>query len=38
VLGAIAKATGGTSVVANLSLAENNARIAAQLSVALSNS
>jgi pseudouridine-5'-phosphate glycosidase len=38
VLGAIAKATGGTSVVANLSLAENNARVAAQLSVALSNS
>ena len=35
VLGAIAAATGGASVRANLALAENNARIAAQLAVAL---
>jgi pseudouridine-5'-phosphate glycosidase len=35
VLGAIAQATGGASVVANLSLAENNARVAAQLAVIL---
>jgi pseudouridine-5'-phosphate glycosidase len=37
VLGAIAAATSGTSVVANLSLAENNARVAAELAVQLSN-
>ena len=36
VLGAIAKATEGTSVVANLSLARNNARVAGELAVALS--
>ena len=36
VLGAIADATKGTSVVANLSLARNNARVAAELSVQLS--
>lgn len=36
VLGAIAEATKGTSVVANLSLARNNARVAAELSVQLS--
>jgi pseudouridine-5'-phosphate glycosidase len=35
VLGAIAAATGGASVVANLSLARNNASVAAQLAVAL---
>ena len=35
VLGAIAAATGGASVRANLALAENNARVAAQLAVAL---
>jgi pseudouridine-5'-phosphate glycosidase len=35
VLGAIATATSGTSVVANLSLAENNARVAAELAVQL---
>jgi pseudouridine-5'-phosphate glycosidase len=35
VLGAIAAATSGTSVVANLSLAENNARVAAELAVQL---
>ena len=33
VLGAIAEATKGTSVVANLSLARNNARVAAELAV-----
>ena len=37
VLGAIAAATSGTSVVANLSLAENNARVAAELAVQLRN-
>ena len=37
VLGAIAAATSGTSVVANLSLAENNARVAAELAVQLSH-
>ena len=37
VLGAIAAATGGASVVANLSLARNNASIAAQLAVALTH-
>jgi pseudouridine-5'-phosphate glycosidase len=37
VLGAIAAATSGTSVVANLSLAENNARVAAELAVLLRN-
>ena len=36
VLGAIAEATKGTSVVANLSLARNNARVAAELAVQLS--
>jgi pseudouridylate synthase len=36
VLGAIAEATRGTSVVANLSLARNNARVAAELAVQLS--
>ena len=36
VLGAIADATKGTSVIANLSLARNNARVAAELSVQLS--
>jgi len=35
VLGAIAAATGGASVRANLALAENNARVAAELAVAL---
>ena len=35
VLSAIAQATGGTSVRANLALAENNARVAAELAVAL---
>lgn len=35
VLAAIAKATGGSSVRANLALAENNARVAAELAVAL---
>ena len=35
VLGAIAAATGGASVRANLALAENNARVAAQLADAL---
>ena len=35
VLGAIATATGGASVRANLALAENNAKVAAQLAVAL---
>lgn len=37
VLGAIAEATKGTSVVANLSLARNNARVAADLAVQLSH-
>ena len=37
VLGAIAAATSGTSVVANLSLAENNAHVAAELAVLLRN-
>lgn len=37
VLGAIAEATKGTSVVANLSLARNNARVAAELAVQLSH-
>ena len=37
VLGAIAAATSGTSVMANLSLAENNARVAAELAVLLRN-
>jgi pseudouridine-5'-phosphate glycosidase len=37
VLGRIAQATGFASVAANLSLAENNARVAAQLAVALSS-
>jgi pseudouridine-5'-phosphate glycosidase len=37
VLGAIAAATSGTSVIANLSLAENNARVAAELAVQLRN-
>jgi pseudouridine-5'-phosphate glycosidase len=37
VLGAIAAATSGTSVVANLSLAQNNARVAAELAVQLRN-
>ncbi|MDA2952837.1 MAG: pseudouridine-5'-phosphate glycosidase, partial [Actinomycetota bacterium] len=37
VLGAIAAATSGASVVANLSLAENNARVAAELAVLLRN-
>ncbi|MGA0710465.1 MAG: pseudouridine-5'-phosphate glycosidase [Ilumatobacteraceae bacterium] len=36
VLGAIAEATKGSSVVANLSLARNNARVAAELAVKLS--
>ena len=36
VLGAIADATKGSSVVANLSLARNNARVAAELAVKLS--
>ena len=36
VLGAIADATKGTSVMSNLSLARNNARVAAELSVQLS--
>lgn len=36
VLSAIAQATGGASVRANLALAENNARVAAELAVALS--
>ena len=36
VLGAIAEATKGTSVVANLSLARNNARVAAELAAQLS--
>lgn len=35
VLSAIAQATGGASVRANLALAENNARVAAELAVAL---
>lgn len=35
VLAAIARATGGASVRANLALAENNARVAAELAVAL---
>lgn len=35
VLTAIAQATGGTSVRANLALAENNARVAAELAIAL---
>ena len=38
VLTAIAQATGGTSVRANLALAENNARVAAELAVALATS
>jgi len=37
VLAAIAKATGGSSVRANLALAENNARVAAELAVALTS-
>ena len=37
VLGRIAQATGFASVAANLSLAENNARVAAQLAVALAS-
>lgn len=37
VLTAIAKATGGSSVRANLALAENNARVAAELAVALTS-
>ena len=37
VLSAIARATGGASVRANLALAENNARVAAQLAVALTS-
>ena len=37
VLGAIAEATKGTSIVANLSLARNNARVAAELAVQLSH-
>lgn len=37
VLGAIAAATSDTSVVANLSLAENNAHVAAELAVLLRN-
>ena len=36
ILGAIAEATKGSSVVANLSLARNNARVAAELAVKLS--
>jgi pseudouridine-5'-phosphate glycosidase len=35
VLGRIAEATAGGSVPANLSLAENNARVAAEIAVAL---
>jgi pseudouridine-5'-phosphate glycosidase len=35
VLGRIAEATAGRSVPANLALAENNARVAAQIAVAL---
>jgi len=38
VLAAIAQATGGSSVRANLALAENNARVAAELAVALTTS
>lgn len=38
VLSAIAQATGGASVRANLALAENNARVAAELAVALTSS
>lgn len=38
VLGAIAAATGGESVRANLALAENNARVAAELAVVLAKS
>ncbi len=38
VLAAIARATGGSSVRANLALAENNARVAAELAVALATS
>jgi pseudouridine-5'-phosphate glycosidase len=37
VLAAIAEATGGTAVRANLALAENNARLAAELAVRLSS-
>lgn len=37
VLAAISKATGGASVRANLALAENNARVAAELAVALAS-
>jgi pseudouridine-5'-phosphate glycosidase len=36
-LGAVAQATGGESVSANLALLENNARVAAEIATALSN-
>ena len=37
VLGALAEATDGESVPANLALAENNARVAAEIAVAVAN-